>query len=93
MLDGLDFDAPKDVHLTEIETAQFTRGFAGSPKYQHRPGELWQLVATPRMMNDDLGRDPMPYQAWDFVVGEVLADTVNDPPEMVQIISLSYVGP
>ena len=92
MVDGLDFDAPKNVHLSEIDVAELTRGFNGSPRYQHHPGELWQVVATPRQENDDLGMDPLREQAWPFVIGEVLADTVNNPPEMVQIISLSYGG-
>lgn len=93
MFDGLDFDAPQWVKLSEIEEVQLTRGFGGSPKYQHRPGETWKVVATPRLLNDDLGAYKLPEEAWDFTVGEVLADTVNDPPEMVQIIRLRYIGP
>jgi hypothetical protein len=92
MVDGMDFDAPKRVRLSEIDEAELTRGFGGSPKYQHRPGATWRLVATPRQSNDDLSYDRVPERAWDFMVGEVLADTTHEPPELVQIISLSYVG-
>jgi hypothetical protein len=92
MVDGLDFDAPKAVRLDEIHEAQLTRHFADSPSHQHHPGATWRVVATPRFMNDDLGVD-MKESVWPFVVGEVLADTTHDPPELVQIISLSYVGP
>jgi hypothetical protein len=93
MVDGLDFDAPQWVRLSEIEECQLTRGFNNSPKYQHRPGETWRVVATPRSENDDLGMDKLPGRAWDFTVGEILADTVNEPPELVQILWLRYVGP
>ena len=93
MVDGLDFDVPERVRLDEIHEAQLTRHFGGSPSHQHHPGARWRVVATPRFMNDDLVVDTMPERAWPFVVGEVLADTTHDPPELVQIISLRYVGP
>ena len=95
MFDGLDFDAPPRVRLDEVTEATLTRAFNGTPKYQHPPGMTWKLVATPRSENDDLGVDKMGERlAW-VNVGEVYVDTEHplEAAELIQITSLTYVGP
>lgn len=108
MVDGLDFDNRftadpltgtmnilVPVRLTDEMEGTITRGFNGSPKYQHRPGEAWRLVATSRSENDDLGVDRTGERLEWLNVGEVYVDTVHpvEQAELIQITSLTYVGP
>lgn len=95
MVDGLDFDGPEHVRLDEVTEGTLTRGYNGTPKYQHPPGMKWELVATPRFENDDLGVDKLGERlAW-LNVGEVYVDTEHpiEEAELIQITSLKYVGP